>query len=78
MPEKFKLPPGWGAATLDDILRPPQIVEVTRIVNAHPDPDDALVELKKYFHSISADLEAGGYDPDFLAYAVYAHLIGII
>jgi hypothetical protein len=71
-------PPGWKQTALTDIMTPPQMQHLMSLLDANPDPEDALTAMKKYFNSIRADLEAKEVDAGYLAYVLYSKITGII
>ena len=73
-----KQPPGWKQASLTDILSAEQMQQLRSLLEANPDPEDALKAMKQYFGTISAELEAKGVVPAYLAYVLYAKMIKAI
>ena len=73
------LPPGWQQRDLADTLDQAQMQHVMSIMKKYAkDPDAALPIFKEYFASIAPQLQAGGWDPGYLSYALYAKMMGII
>jgi len=71
-------PAGHKQMHLTDILTPEQLHHLEALLQANPDPEDALQAMKEYFGTISAELEAKGVVAGYLAYLLYAKLIGAI
>lgn len=71
-------PPGHKQMRLTDIMTPEQLRQLEALLQANPDPEDALKAMKQYFGTISAELEAKGVVANYLAYLLYAKLTGAI
>lgn len=68
----------YKTTSLGDILDDQQIAEVDRLMKKHKDPEELLKALKIYFGTIKDTLSAKGMDPNYLAYVLYAKVLGII
>jgi len=60
----------WRRVMIGDVLNEGQCQEVSRILDKHEDPIDAVPELKKYLREFEGQLQQAGLLPEYLAYAI--------
>jgi hypothetical protein len=65
-----KMPKGWKTVPLGSILDQDQITQTLQIMQRPVSDAEKTKMLKEYYGSLRQQLEAKGFDPDFLAYAI--------
>jgi len=65
-----KMPKGWKSVPLGSILSQEQIEYTLHILQRPVSDTEKTNMLKQYYRQFAKELQAKGFEPDFLAYAI--------